>query len=162
MLCIRSMAETMVIVIRGQRHRLWRAADNEGEVLGFLVQAKRDAKAAMRLIGKLLKRRGFAPGRIAADKLRSDRAAFRRLGLTARHDQGLRANNRAENSHQPVRHRERKMQRFKSSGGTQRFLSIHSATYNNFHHQRHLLNRPTFRQLRDGSFDAWSAATAAA
>jgi putative transposase len=96
------------------------------------------------------------------DKLRSYRAAFRRLGLTARHDQGLRANNQAENSHQPVRRRERKMQRFKSPGGTQRFLSIHSATYNTFYHQRHLLNRLTFKQLRSDSFEMWSAATEAA
>jgi putative transposase len=154
--------DEMVIVIWWQHHWLWRAVDNEGEVLDFLVQSRRDTKAAMKLMRKLLKRQGFAPSRIVTDKLRSYRAAFRRLGLTARHDQGLRANNRPENSHQPVRRRERKMQRFKSSGGTQHFLSVHSATYNTFYHQRHLVNRPTFKQLRAGSFDVWSAATAAA
>jgi putative transposase len=152
----------MVIVIRGRRYWLWRAVDNEGEVLDFLVQSRRDTKAATRLMRMLLKRQGFAPSRIVTDKLRSYRAAFRRLGLTARHNQGLRANNRAENSHQPVRRRERKVQRFKSPGGTQHFLSIHSATYNTFYHQRHLLNRPTFKRLRSESFDVWSAAAEAA
>jgi transposase-like protein len=111
---------------------------------------------------KLLKRQGFAPSRIVTDKLRSYRAAFRRLGLSARHDQGLKSNNRVENSHQLVRRRERKMQRFKSPGGTQHFLSVHAATYNTFYHQRHLLNRPTFKRLQSESFDVWSAVTEAA
>ena len=154
--------DEMVVVIRGRRYWLWRAVDNEGEVLDFLIQSKRDAKAAVKLMRKLLKRQGFAPSTIVTDKLRSYRAAFRRLGLTADHDQGLRANNRAENSHQPVRRRERKMQRFKSPGSTQRFLSVHAATYNTFYHQRHLLSRPTFKQLQSQSFNAWSAATAPA
>lgn len=154
--------DEMVVVIRGRRYWLWRAVDNEGEVLDFLVQSKRDAKAAVKLMRKLLKRQGFAPSRIVTDKLRSYRAAFRLLGLTADYDQRLRANNRAENSHQPVRRRERKMQRFKSPGSTQRFLSVHAATYNTFYHQRHLMNRPTFKQLRSQSFNDWSAATAPA
>lgn len=154
--------DELVIVIRGQRYWLWRAVDNEGEVLDFLVQSRRDTKAAMKLLRKLLKRRGFAPSRIVTDKLRSYRAAFRRLGLAPKHEQGPRANNPAENSHQPVRRRERKMQRFKSRGGTQRFLSVHSATYNTFYQQRHLINRPTFKQLRVESFDVWSAAATSA
>jgi len=152
--------DEMVVVIRGRRYWLWRAVDNEGEVLDFLIQSKRDTKAAANLMRKLLKRQGFAPSRIVTDKLRSYQAAFRRLGLTANHDRGLSANNRAENSHQPVRRRERKMQRFKSPGATQRFLSVHAATYNTFYRQRHLLNRPTFKRLRTQSFNAWSAATA--
>lgn len=154
--------DEMVVVIRGRRYWLWRAVDNEGEVLDFLIQSKRNAKAAAKLMRKLLKGQGFVPSRIVTDKLRSYQAAFRRLGLTAKHDQGLRANNRVENSHQPVRRRERKMQRFKSPGATQRFLSVHAATYNTFYHQRHLLSRPTFKQLRSQSFNAWSAATAPA
>jgi transposase-like protein len=150
----------MVVVIRGRRYWLWRAVDNEGEVLDFLLQPRRDAKSAIKLMKQLLKEYGFTPSRIVTDKLRSYVSAFRRLGLAGQHDRGLRANNRAENSHQPVRRRERKMQRFKSSASTQRFLSVHAATYNTFYHQRHLLNRPTFKQLRTGSFEAWSAATA--
>jgi transposase-like protein len=97
--------DEMVIVIRGQRYWLWRAVDNEGEVLDFLVQRKRDAKAAKKLMKKLLRKHGFAPSRIVTDKLRSYSSAFRAIGLVAEHDRGLRANNRAENSHQPVRRR---------------------------------------------------------
>jgi putative transposase len=81
---------------------------------------------------KLLKKYGFAPTRIVTDHLRSYPAAFRAMRLTSDHDRGLRANNRAENSHQPVRRRERKQQRFKSPGSTQRFLAIHAAIHNAF------------------------------
>ena len=108
--------DEMVIVIRRKRTWLWRAVDNEGEVLDFLVQRRRDAKAARKLMKKLLKKQGFAPSRVVTDKLRSYASAFRAIGLAAEHDRGLRANNRAENSHQPVRRRERKQQRFKSPG----------------------------------------------
>jgi transposase-like protein len=107
--------DEMVIVIRGKRHWLWRAVDNEGEVLDFLVQSKRNAKAALKLIRRLLKKQGWAPTRITTDKLRSYHVAFRTLGLTAEHIHNKRENNRAENSHQPVRRRERKQQRFKCS-----------------------------------------------
>lgn len=154
--------DEMAIMIGGTRYWLWRAVDNEGEVLDFLVQRKRDAKVAAKLMKKLLKRQGFAPSRIVIDKLRSYRSAFRSIGLRAVHDQGLRANNRAENSHQPVRRRERKLQRFKSPGSAQRFLSVQSATYNTFYHQRHLLSRLIYKQLRVESFEAWSRATLSA
>jgi transposase-like protein len=91
-------------------------------VLDFLIQRRRDAQAAKKLMVKLLKKHGFAPSRVVTDRLRSYPAAFRAIGLTAEHDRGLRANNRAENSHQPIRRRERKLQRFKSPGSVQRFL----------------------------------------
>jgi transposase-like protein len=154
--------DEMVIVIQGKLYWLWRAVDNEGEVLDFLVQRKRDAKAARKLMRKLLKKQGFAPTRIVTDRLRSYPSAFRAIGLVAEHDRDLRANNRAENSHQPVRRRERKQQRFKSSGSAQRFLSIHAATYNAFYHQRHLLKRSMYKQLRTTSFEAWERASVAA
>jgi transposase-like protein len=154
--------DEMVIAIRGERYWLWRAIDNEGEVLDFLVQRRRDTRAAMRLLRKPLRRQGFTPTRIVTDKLRSYRSALRRVGLAAIHDQGLNANNRAETSHQPVRRRERQQQRFKSPGSAQRFLSIQSATYNAFYHQRHLVRRPMLKMLRVGSFAAWSEASAAA
>ncbi len=125
--------DEMVIGIRGKRYWLWRAVDNEGEVLDFLVQSRRNTKAAKKLMKSLLKKQGFAPRRIVTDKLRSYPAAFRALGPTVEHDRGLRANNRAENSHQPVGRRERKLQRFKSPGSAQQFLSIHAATYNTFY-----------------------------
>ena len=97
--------DAMVIVIRRKRFWLWRAVDNEGEVLDFLVQRKRDAKAAKKLAKKLPKKHGFAPSRIVTDKLLSYPSAFRAIGLVAEHDRGLRANNRAETSDQPVRRR---------------------------------------------------------
>ena len=118
--------DEMVIVIRGQRYWLWRGVDNEGEVLDFLVQSKRNAQAALKLMRKLLKKQGWTPTRITTDKLRSYHVAIRTLGLTAQHIDNKRANNRAENSHQPVRRRERKQQRFKSPGSAQRFLNIQS------------------------------------
>jgi putative transposase len=141
---------------------LWRAVDSEGEVLDLLVQAKRDTKAALRLMRKLLKKQGCAPDELVTDKLGSYGAARRELGLSARHEQGLRKNNRAENSHQPVRRRERKQQRFKSAGSAQRFLSAHAAVHNTFTLQRHLVSRRTLRIFRSEAEQAWRLATAAA
>jgi transposase-like protein len=97
---------------------------------------------------KLLKKQGFVPKLLVTDKLRSYASAARHLRLTCRHGQGLRKNNRAENSHQPVRRRERKLQRFKSARSAQRFLSIHSAVHNTFNFQRHLISRSTLRIFR--------------
>jgi putative transposase len=140
--------DEMVVSIQGRRKYLWRAVDREGEVLDLLVQPKRDTAAALRLMRKLLKKQGFVLDQLVTDKLGSYGAARRDLGLAARHEQGLRKNNRAENSHQPIRRRERKQQRFKSSGSAQRFLSIHSAVHNTFNLQRHLLSRRTLWTFR--------------
>jgi transposase-like protein len=115
----------------------------------------------MKLMRKLLKKQGFAPDVLVTDKLRSYGAAKSEIGLSARHDQGLRKDNPVENSHQPVRRRERKMQRFKSPGSAQRFLSIHSAVQNTFNVQRHLTSRRTLRVFREEAFRTWRAATAA-
>ena len=98
---------------------------------------------------------------LVTDKLRSYSAAKAELGLSARHEQGLRKNNRAENSHQPTRRREHKMQRFKSPASAQRFLSIHAAVHNTFNVQRHLTSRRTLRVFREEAFRTWRAATAA-
>ena len=140
--------DEMAVLIGGRRIWLGRAVDDEGEVLDLLVQRRSDARGAARLMRKLLKRQGFAPEMLVTDKLRSYGAARTRLGLSARHEQGLRKNNRAENSHLPVRRRERKMQRFKSPGSAQRFLSIHAVVHNSFNVQRHLVSRNTLRALR--------------
>ena len=94
--------DEMVVRIAGRRMYLWRAVDHEGEILDMLVQRRRDKCAALRLMRKLLKKQGFAPKLLVTDKLRSYGSAFRQLGLTCPHDQGLRRNNRAENSHQVV------------------------------------------------------------
>jgi putative transposase len=153
--------DEMVVAIQGRRMYLWRAVDSEGEVLDILVQPRRDKAAALRLMRKLLKKQGCAPRVLVTDKLRSYASARRELGLSGRHEQGLRKNNRAENSHQPVRRRERKMQRFKSPGSAQRFLSLHSALHNTFNLQRHLVSRGTLRQFRAAAACAWQSATAA-
>src|ERR1700747_706314 len=108
---------------------MWRAVDGEGEVLEILVQPRRDKVAAMRLLRKLLRRQGSVPTVIVTEKLRSYAAALREIGFSRRHEQGLRANNRAENSHQPVRRRERRMQGFKSAKSAQRFVSVHAAVW---------------------------------
>jgi transposase-like protein len=153
--------DEMAVMIAGRRFWLWRAVDDEGEVLDLLVQRRRNKAAAVKLLRKLIKKQGFAPDVLVTDKLGSYAAARSKLGLSARHEEGLRKNNRAENSHQPTRRRERKMQRFKSPGSAQRFLSIHAAVFNTFNVQRHLTPRHTLRVLRDDAFRAWRAATAA-
>jgi transposase-like protein len=140
--------DEMMISIQGRRLYLWRAVDSEGEILDVLVQTKRDTAAALKLMRKLLKKQGYAPSVLVTDKLPSYGAARRKLGLSARHEQGVRKNSRVENSHQVVRRRERKMQGFKSAGSAQRFLSIHSTVYNTFNFQRHLISRRTLRLFR--------------
>src|SRR6516162_1275139 len=106
--------DEMVVRIAGKRMYLWRAVDHEGEILDVLVQRRRDKRAALKLMRKLLRKQGFAPKTVVTDKLRSYGAALRHIQLACRHEQGLRKNNRAENSHQVVRRRERKLQCFKS------------------------------------------------
>ena len=151
----------MVVRIAGERMYLWRAVDHEGEVLDMLVQRGRDSRAGLRLIRKLLKKQGFVPKLLVTDKLRSYGSAFRQLRLTCPHEQGLRKNNRAENSHQPVRRQERKMQRFKSARSAQRFLNMHAAVYNTFNLQRHLISRSTLRIFRAEAASEWRNAVAA-
>ena len=153
--------DEMVVRIAGRRMYLWRAVDHEGEILDMLVQRRRNKRAALRLMRKLLRKHGVAPKLVVTDKLRSYGAAFRDLHLTCRHDQGLRKNNRAENSHQVVRRRERKMQRFKSAASAQRFLSMHAAVHNTFNHQRHLISRSTLRIFRAEAASQWLDAVAA-
>ena len=125
--------DEMVVRIAGRRMYLWRPVDQEGEILDILVQSRGDRRAAVRPMRKLLKKQGFGPKLAVTDKLPSYAAAFRALRLSCRRERGLRMNNRAKNSHQVVRWRQRKMQRFKSAGSAQRFLSLHAAVHNTFH-----------------------------
>jgi putative transposase len=148
--------------IDGRMVYLWRAVDAEGEVLDVLVQSKRNKHAALKLMRKLLKKYAFVPERMLTDELRSYGAAARELGIENRHERGRWKNNRAENSHQPTRRRERKMQGFKSPGSAQRFLSTHAAIYNTFNVQRHLTTRQTHRVLRAAAMTTWRDAIAAA
>ena len=155
--------DEMVVRIAGQRMYLWRAVDDEGEVLYMLVQKRRNKQAALRLLRKLLTRQGIHPQAFVTDGLASYRAAFNELGCSDRHHpRRLRDNNRAENSHLPIRCRERKQQRFKSQGSAQRFLATHASIYNTFNIQRHLLRRSTLRHLRTEAMVTWAAATASA
>src|SRR5205809_6423848 len=128
----------------------------------MLVQSRRDSRAALRLMRKLLRKQGFVPKLLVTDKLRSYGSAFRQLRLTCHHEQGLRRNNRAENSHQPVRRRERKMQRFKSARSAQRFLSMHATVHNTVNLQRHLVSRSTLRIFRAEAASQWQEAIKAA
>ena len=137
---------------------LWPAVDHEGEVLDMLVQRRRDSRAALRPMRKLLKKQGFAPKLLVTDKLRSYACPFRRLRLTCPHEQGLRRNNRAKIR---ITRRESKMQRFKSARSAQRFLSMHAAVHNTFNLQRHLVSRSTLRIFRIEAANQWREAVAA-
>jgi putative transposase len=151
--------DEVVITIAGTKHWLWRAVDQHGVVLDVLVQSRRDAKAAKRLLRKLLKRQGRAPRVMITDKLASYPAAKKDLmpGVEHRRHKGL--NNRAENSHQPTRRRERQMKRFKSPGQAQRFLSAHDPINNLFHRRRDHVTADQYRTARAQAFAVWADIT---
>ncbi|CUX01428.1 transposase (fragment) [Agrobacterium genomosp. 2 str. CFBP 5494] len=129
----------MVVTIGGRKHWLWRAVDQDGYVLDEIVQTRRDTKAAKRLLIRLLKKQGLAPKRIVTDKLRSYGAAKRDVMPAIEHRSHKGLNNRAENSHLPLRKRERVMQGFRSVGSLQQFVRVFSAVRNHFvpSHQKH-------------------------
>jgi len=148
--------DEVVISIGGKKHWLWRAVDQDGSVLDVLVQSRRDTKAAKRLMRKLLKRQGCPPRVMITDKLRSYGAAKREImtGVEHRSHKGL--NNRAENSHQPTRRRERIMKGFKSARHVQRFVSIHDPVANLFHISRHDIPSDHHRELRTEAMKIWN------
>jgi len=153
--------DEMVCWIDARRMYLWRAVDDEGEVLDLVVQRRRDTKAALKLLGRLLRNQPVDPERITTDGLASYGATLRALGLTDTHRPGRRReNNRVENSHLPIRRRERQQQGFKSQASAQRFLTTHAAIYNTFNVQRHLISRPTLRRFLAEADAAWTAAVA--
>lgn len=155
--------DEVVAKIGGRRIFIWRAVDDEGEVLDVLVQKRRNKKAALKLLHRLLRNTGATPEAIITDGLASYRAALKVLGLQRRHRPGgMRENNRAENSHLVIRRRERKQQKFKSQGSAQRFLATHGPIYNAFNLQPHLISRSGLRTLRAKAELAWAAATVAA
>ena len=148
--------DEVVISIGGKKHWLWRAVDQEGFVLDVLVQSRRNTKAAKRLMRKLLKGQGQAPRVMITDKLGSYGAAKRDImpGVEHRSHKGL--NNRAENSHQPTRRRERIIKGFKSARHLQRFVSIHDPVANLFHIPRHDIQSDQYRELRTAALEMWN------
>jgi putative transposase len=154
--------DEVVITIAGKKHWLWRAVDQEGFVLDVLVQSRRDKKAAKRLLRKLMKKQGRSPRVLITDKLRSYGAAKREImpGVEHRRHKGL--NNRAENSHQPTRRRERIMKRFKSPRQVQRFLSTHDQVANLFSRRPNQDTATKFHAARHEAFAIWTEVTGVA
>ncbi len=153
--------DELFVTIRGQRQYLWRAVDQDGDVIDILVQPRRDRHAAARFFRKLLKGQGRGPRRLITDKLGSYATAHRTVMPSVVHSTRQYENNRAEVSHQPTRQRERQMRRFKSVGHAQRFLSVHGLVHNLFRVGRHLLRAVQHRLLRTRSFRVWDVVTCA-
>jgi len=147
------------LTIKGKRFYLWRAVDQDGNVLDILVQSRRNKQAAKKFFRKLLKSLTYVPRLIITDKLKSYGAARREMLPGVEHRQHRSLNNRAENSHQPTRQRERRMQRFKSPGHAQRFLSVYGPIAQHFRPRRHRFSAPAYRQEMRRRFDTWREIT---
>jgi putative transposase len=146
--------DEVFVKINGERHYLWRAVDHEGEVLESFVTKTRDKKSALKFLRKSLKRHG-RPEEIVTDRLRSYGAALRELGIGNLQETGRWANNRAENSHQPFRRRERAMLRFRHMRTLQKFASVHASVHNHFNQQRSLSSRTLFKLTRAAALAEW-------
>jgi putative transposase len=153
--------DEVFLKINGVTHYLWRAVDQHGVVVDILVQRKRDRFAAVRFFRKLLRSTGHRPRVIITDKLRSYAAAKRMVMPHVAHRQHRYLNNRAENSHQPTRERERRMRRFKSARHAQRFVEVHGIIASHFRLRRHLFSAPDYRRLRSERFRLWNEVTEA-
>src|SRR3954447_106903 len=156
------LLDEVCLMIRGQKHWLWRAVDQDGVVLDVLVQKRRDKRAAKRLLRKLLKRQARVPRVMITDKLASYGAAKGEVRPSVEHRRPKGLNNRAENSHQPTRRRERPMKRFKSAGQAQRFLSAHDQINNLFHLRRDHRPARQYRAARTQACQTWAAVTGVA
>jgi putative transposase len=153
--------DEVFIRINGVLHYLWRAVDQHGVVLDILVQGRRNGAAAKRFFRRLLHGLKDQPKRLITDGLRSYGVAQRAVLPNVRHRTSRYLNNRAENSHRPTRRRERQMQRFKSSGQAQRFLSTHGIIYGHFRPRRHLMAAAAYRRARRKAFRVWRQETCA-
>jgi putative transposase len=147
--------------INGRLHYLWRAVDQDGDVLDILVQSRRDKKAAKKFFRKLLKGLQYVPRLIITDKLKSYSSAKAEVMPGVEHLQQKYQNNRAENSHQPTRLREKVMRRFKSAGHAQRFLSVFGIITSHFRPGRHLLPRGSYKEMMKSRFVTWEEVIAA-
>ncbi len=152
--------DEVFVRIDGKHHYLWRAVDQDGEIVDVFLQRRRDGNAAKRFFKRLLKAHRNEPRKIVTDKLRSYGVARRELIPDTIHDTSQYANNRAELSHQPTRVRERVMRRFKSIQQAQRFLTVHAAVYNLFNLGRHLVSAKNYRFFRLRAFASWNYAAA--
>ncbi len=144
--------DEVFVKINGETHYLWRAVDHEGEVLESFVTKRRDRKAALRFLKKMMKQYGV-PKMIVTDHLRSYRAAMSKLGNATKQNTERWLNNRAENSHLPFRRRESAMQRFRTTRSLQKFTSIHSSVENHFNQQRHLISRDDYKTKREAALN---------
>ena len=152
--------DEVFVKINGQQHYLWRAVDHEGEVLESFVTKTRDKKAALKFLKKTLKRHG-STDEIVTDRLRSSGAALKELGIRDRQETGRWENNRAENSHQPFRRRERAMLRFRRMRTLQKFASVHASVHNHFSRERALHSRPNYKLNRAAALAEWRGLLAA-
>ncbi|WP_158913165.1 IS6 family transposase [Caulobacter sp. S45] len=148
--------DEVYVKINGEMHYLWRAVDHEREVLESFATKDRDKAAALKFMRKLMKRHGCAKT-ITTDGLRSYRAAMKELSIEDRQEVGRWANNRAENSHQPFRRRERAMLRFRRMKTLQQFASVHASFHNHFNQERHLVSRQTYKDRRSAALAEWRA-----
>ena len=153
--------DELFVTIQGRQQYLWRAVDQDGDVIDILVQSRRNRRAAVRFFRKLLKDQGCVPRRLITDKLRSYLAARRTVMPSVVHCTDRYANNRAEVSHQPTRQRERQMRGFKSAPHLQRFESVHGVVQNLFRVGRYLLQSVHHRLLRTRAFVEWDAVASA-
>ncbi len=152
--------DEVFVRINGATYYLWRAVDHEGEVLEAFVTSTRDRKAALEFLRRAMKRYG-RPEVIVTDRLRSYRAAMREIGNEARQETGRWLNNRAENSHQPFRRRERAMAKFRSPATLQKFAAVHASVHNHFSQERHLYSRRNFKFNRSAALAEWREPSAA-
>src|SRR5271163_1716917 len=148
--------DEVFVKVNGKLRYLWRAVDHEGEVLEAVVTAKRDKAAALKLLKRIMKKYG-RPQSIVTDRLRAYSAAMKEIGAADRHEVGGRLNNRAENSHQPFRRRERAMQRFRSVKTLQKFSSVRAQVHNHFNQERYLVTRQVYKQRRSAALAEWRA-----
>ena len=146
--------------INGETHYLWRAVDHEGEVLEGFVSKRRDRKAALKFLRKTMKRHG-CPHIFVSDKRRSYGAAMKVIGNVDKQETGRWLNNRAENSHQPFRRRERAMLRFRRMRTLQKFAAVHASVYNHINQERSLSSRPNFKLNRAAALAEWRGLCAA-
>lgn len=146
--------DEVFVKINGQTHYLWRAVDHEGEVLEAYVTKTRNRKAALKFLRKAMKRYGN-PHVVVTDRLRSYKSAMREIGNAGRQETGRWLNNRAENSHQPLRRRERAMTRFRQMRSLQKFAAVHSSVHNLFNQERHLNRREIFKENRSAALAEW-------